>query len=125
MQDAVATAFSLSNLGSLDARRLRRGKIKIVVEHSLLQGAEQFEIRRFTTFKQAERWLKSREYPASDPTLKLPFRETRPLAGCRRGICRYDFFYGILHNRLYLKKIYYGYRRGRVYVKTIYLYDGD
>lgn len=127
MQDAAATAFNLSNLGKLDGRGFRRGKIKLVIEHSLLGGSEQFEARRFQTFRQAERWLQSREQEVVNESGKyrIPFREIRRLTGCRRGVCRYDFFYGILHNHLYLKKIFYGYRKNRPFIKTIYLLCGD
>ncbi|HEX8735509.1 MAG TPA: hypothetical protein VF721_09315 [Pyrinomonadaceae bacterium] len=128
MEEAVAAAFGNSQFGSLDAKRLRLGKIKLVIEHSLLDGDEQFEVRRFATFKQIERWLQSREQQAEAEGVgkyKLPIRVVDTRAGCRRGICRYYSPNGILHNHLYLKKIFYGYRGGRVYVKKIYLYDGD
>lgn len=116
----LSDAYMEKTLGKLDAERPYLGRVKIVIEHSLVEGKGQFEIKNFNTLAKGERWLKSRE--REDGT---PFREVRPLEGCNRGLCTYDFNGGILHNHLYIKKIAYGYRNGSPYIKTIYLLDGD
>jgi hypothetical protein len=121
LMKALDDAYNTGSMGRLDARRPYLGNVRIVIEHSLGEdGKGSFERRQFRTLAQAERWLKSRE--RGDGT---PFRETRPLEECSRGMCTYDFNGGILHNHLYLKKISYGFRKGRPYIKTIYLLDGD
>ncbi|HEX8846428.1 MAG TPA: cystatin domain-containing protein [Pyrinomonadaceae bacterium] len=119
--DALDVAFMSKNLGSLDARRPFVGKVRIVIEHSLAadDAKDRFEVRDFRKLAKAEQWLRSREQE------ELPFRETRPLEQCRRGVCTYDFNGGILHNRLYLKEVRYGMRNGRPYLKRILLLDGD
>ncbi len=116
---ALAEAYTSKLSGRLDAERPYFGKVKIVIEHSLVEGKDRFEIKKFKTLEQGERWLRSRERD------DLPRRETRPLLQCKKGLCTYDFEGGILHNHLYLRKISYGYRNGRPYIKTIYLLDGD
>lgn len=121
----VADAYESYNLSSLDRLRLFRGNVKIVIEYSILDWAdpsskdEQFKVRRFQSFKSAERWLTSREGEGG-----TPFRESRPLAGCRKGRCTFDFNGGILHNHLYLQKIFYGYRKNRLFIKKVYLLNG-
>ena len=118
LEGALGEAFMEKSLGRLDAGRPLLGRVKIVIEHSL--GENEFVVKYFKTFAQAERWLKSQE--REDGT---PIRETRPLIRCRKGLCTYDYEGGILHNHLYLKKIAYGYRQGRPYIKTLYFLDGD
>lgn len=120
--DKLETAYANEALGRLDAQRPYLQRVKIVIEHSLAGDTDKdrFETREFRTLAQAERWLKSRQ--REDGT---PFRNLRPLLNCRRGMCRYDFNGGILHNQLYFQKIAYGYRNGRPFIKTIYLLDGD
>lgn len=128
MRQAVDTAFVRSELGELDKQRLRRGKIKLVIEYSLIVDDEQFEVRHFANFKQMEGWLKSREIEQEAEGVgkyRLPTRVVDTFAGCRRGVCRYEMPNGVLHNQLYLQKISYGFRDGRLFVKTIYLYDGS
>jgi hypothetical protein len=120
LEDAFSKAYLAEDLGRLDAKRPYRGSVRIVIEHSLLEGKDQYEVRQFKTLASIERWLRSRT--REDGT---PFRDWRPLIQCARGLCTYDFDGGILHNHLYLKRIRYGYRNGRAYLKTIYLLDGD
>lgn len=121
LADKLEIAYMNSSLGRLDAGRPFLRRVKIVIEHSLAGDTDQdrFEIREFKTLAEGELWLKRRE--REDGT---PFRDVRSLTNCKRGLCRYDFAGGILHNRLYLKKIAYGYRNGRPYLKTIHLLDG-
>ncbi|MDT5063547.1 MAG: hypothetical protein QOH63_4006 [Acidobacteriota bacterium] len=118
----LAEAYTSKSLGSLDAEHPYLGKLKIVIEHSLADDTakNRFEIKEFKTLGKGEQWLRSRERGDSAPS-----RETRPLLGCKKGVCAYDFNGGILHNQLYLRKIAYGYRSGRPYIKTIFLLDGD
>ena len=121
LAQALGEAYTAKALGKLDAERPYRGKVKIVIEHSLAgdTAKDRFEVKEFQTLEQAERWLKSRE------TEELPARATKPLLQCKRGLCTYNFDGGILHNQLYLSKISYGFRTGRPYIKTIFLLDGD
>lgn len=122
---ALADAYEAKSLESLDAEHLYSGTVKIVIEHSLVDFGNKesvrnrIEVKEFKTFAQAEKWLDSREHD------ELPAREARPLEGCKRGVCAYDFDGGILHNHLYLQKISYGLRRGHPFLKTIFLLDGD
>lgn len=118
MVNELAEAYEAKALGRLDATRSYPGKVKIVIEHSLLEDT--FKIKRFETFEQGEQWLRGRE--EEDRT---PFRALMPLLRCRKGLCTYNFDGGISHNHLYLQKVAYGYRNGCPYIKTIYLYDGD
>lgn len=123
--ESVAVAYTTKSLGSLDASHPYAGKVRIVIEHSIMDVGEDADARSgivaksFKTFAQAEKWLTGREHD------ELPLREARPLVSCKRSVCDYDFDGGILHNHLYLQKISYGLRRGRPYIKTIYLLDGD
>jgi hypothetical protein len=123
LEDALSTAFFLGTLGKLDAKYPNFGKVRVVIEHSGADLAEdpngEFERKVFRTFGEFGRWLKSQEYENG-----LPFRVTMPLVGCRRGMCTYNFDGGILHNHLYLQQISYGYRKGHPYIKTIYLLNG-
>jgi hypothetical protein len=118
LMKAVDEAYALGRLARLDARRPYRGRVRIVITHSLGEDGNE-EARTFRTLAQADRWLKSRERDG------LPYRETRPLYECSHGSCEFDFNGGILHNHLYLQSVSYGFRRGRPYIKTIYLLDGD
>lgn len=122
LMKAIDDAYRTDSLGRLDARRPYLGQVRIVIEHSLAGDGEknQFVRRSFRTLAQAESWLRKRK--REDGT---PFRETRPLYECASGVCEFDFNGGILHNHLYLKRVYYGWRGGRPYIKTIYLLDGD
>lgn len=116
---AVGEAFEAKDLGRLDVNRASLHKVRIVIRHSLGEGDSEYEIKRVRSFREAERWLKSRE------TGEYPGRSVRPLVRCKRGICSYDFEGGIVHMVLFLQRITYGYRNGCPYVKTIYLLDGD
>jgi hypothetical protein len=122
LMEALDKAYTDKALGRLDAGRPYLGRVRIVIVHSLAADDDPHgtEIRTFRTLAQAEKWLKSRELGEG-----LPFRETRPLEGCSKGSCGYDFNGGILHNHLYLQEVSYGFIKGRPYIKTIYLLDGD
>ncbi len=120
LESALSEAYQVETLGKLDAGRSFKRKVRVVIEHSLGTGAEQYESKLVRTFEQLERWLRSRQ--REDGT---PFRESRPLLRCRNGTCTYDFNGGILHNHLYLKRFTYGYHNGQPYIRTIYLLDGD
>lgn len=116
----AADVYKAKNLGALDAERLVLSKVKIVIEHSLLEELP-FETKFFRSFKSVERWLKSREGGEEGS----PFRQVQTFTGCRKGRCSFDQDGGILHNQLYLKRIYYGFRNGRAYIKELYFLDGD
>lgn len=121
LEKVLAEAYTAKDLGRLDAERPYSGKVRIVIEHSLVEDGskDQFEIKAFRTLAQGEQWLRSRE------TDGFPARYLRPLLRCRKGLCTYDLNGGINHKHLYLQKIAYGYRNGRPYIKTIFLLDGD
>lgn len=122
LSKALGEAYEAKALGRLDADHPYLGRLRIVIEHSLADDNDKnrFVVKSFKSLEQAERWLKSLEREDG-----APFRETRPLIACKRGLCAYNFDGGILHNHLYLKRISYSYRNGRPYIKTIYLLDGD
>jgi hypothetical protein len=124
--DKVEIGFGNRQLADLDGQHLFRGRIRFVIEHSLVDDTDpgHFEIRNFRTFAAAQRWLQSRETP-NEEYPPVPFPSLRPLLHCRRGVCTYDLDGGIDHNHLYLTKIFYGRRNGQAFLKTIYLLDGD
>jgi hypothetical protein len=120
LEDAFSIAYTSDNLGTLDAKRPSWGNVRIVIEYPLAEDPrDRYERRVFKTFGKIGRWLKSKE--REDGT---PFRVSMPLAGCKRGLCTYDFNGGIDHNHLYIDKISYGYRNGHPYIKTIFLLAG-
>ena len=119
--EAFADAYLARALDKLDAERAYWGKVRIVIEHSLLSSAganaeDRYEIREFKTFAQVERWLRNRG--------EIPYRAVVGPRRCKKGLCTYDPG-ALSHSYLYLKKIAYGYRKGRPYIKTVYLLDGD
>jgi hypothetical protein len=124
--DKVELGFGNRQLADLDGRHLFRGRIRFVIEHSLVDDTDpgHFEVRSFRTFAAAQRWLQSRETP-NEGYPPVPFPSVRSLQQCRKGVCEYDFDGGIDHNHLYLKRVYYRTRHGRPQLKTIYLLDGD
>lgn len=115
----IGEGYEGQSLRKLDAKHPYLGKVRIIIQHSLLSGDDEFESRRFSSFRQAERWLKGREMD------EMPGRIAMPLVRCEKGVCTYNFDGGIAHRSLYLKKITYGYRNGCPYIKTILLLDGD
>ena len=119
LQDAFSIAYTSDTLGTLDTKRQYRGKVRIVIEYPEADPKAIYLSKVFKTFGGVGRWLKSRE--REDGT---PFRVTRPLIGCKRGHCTYDFDWGIDHNHLYIDKISYGYKNGRPYIKTVFLLAG-
>jgi hypothetical protein len=119
LEDMFSIAYTSDDLGTLDVKRPYWGKVRIVIEYPLADPKDRYESKVFKTFGKFGRWLKSRE--REDGT---PFRETRPLVGCKRGLCTYDFNGGIDHNHLYLDKISSAYRNGHPYIKTIFLLAG-
>ena len=119
LQDAFSIAYTSDNLGTLDTNRQYRGKVRIVIEYPEADLKPIYLSKAFKTFKGVGRWLKSME--REDGT---PFRVTRPLIGCKRGHCTYDFDGGIDHNHLYIDKISYAFRNGSPYIKTVFLLAG-
>jgi hypothetical protein len=117
----LADAYVTRNLGRLDRKYPSQGKVKIEIEDSLSgeDTKNKSSIKEFRSLAQGEQWLRSRAIN------DFPVRQIKPLIGCKRGSCTYDFSQGILHNQLYLKKISYGYKNGRHYLKAIYLLDGN
>ena len=107
----------VDDLGSLDRLGLIRGSVKIVIRHSIAEP--EFESKSFRSFKAAERWLDSREIDG------FPVRMSMPFKGCGKSVCTFESEGGILHNRLYTKKIIFGYRKNRPYVKAVQFLDGD
>jgi hypothetical protein len=117
LQRAFAIAYTSDNLGTLDTKRQYRGKVRIVIEYPDADLKDLSKV--FKTFERVGRWLKSMERQDG-----IPFRVTRPLIGCKRGRCTYDFDGGIDHNHLYIDKITYGYINRRPYIKTVFLLAG-
>jgi hypothetical protein len=117
----LAQSFEGKTMAQLDATRSYSGTFRIVIEHSLADddSPDLFVVRRFRSLAAFEKWLKSREIEG------LPGRNSMPLVGCARGVCKFQSDVGILHNNLYLKRVTYGIRNGCPYIKTIYLLDGD
>jgi len=123
LQQKIADAYKQNNLASLDGKNLVAGSVKVVIEHSLVEGKngdELIETRQFKTLAAIDAWIKKRR--EDDNT---PFNEIRPLLRCSRGRCAYNFDGGIDHNHLYLHDVYYGFRSGRPYITRIHLLDGD
>jgi hypothetical protein len=116
---ATAEAYSARNLSQLDTGRPTQ-PVRLTLEHSLGEDSDRLMTKAFRNLTALEQWLRSQEN--SDG---LPTRESRPLLGCRKQICTYNFQQGILHNHLYLKKITYGFHRGRPYIKEVHLLNGD
>jgi hypothetical protein len=119
LQRAFSIAYTSDNLGTLDTKRQYRGKVRIVIEYPEADLKPIYLSKVFKTFERVGRWLKSKE--REDGT---PFRVTRPLIGCKRGRCTYDFDGGIDHNHLYIDKITYGFINRRPYIKTVFLLAG-
>ncbi|SRR6266478_4991839 len=119
LQNAFSIAYTSDTLGTLDTKRQYRGKVRIVIEYPEADPKAIYLSKVFKTFAGVGRWLRSMEREAG-----IPFRVTRPLIGCKRGHCTYDFDGGIDHNHLYIDKISYGYINGRPYIKTVFLLAG-
>ena len=123
LEDDFSTSYGLGTLATLDGKRTNPGKLRVVVEHSGADIADdpngEFERKVFKNFGQLGRWLKSQENEDG-----LPRKVTMPLLGCRRGLCTHNFDGGILHNHLYLQKIAYSYRNKKPYIRTIFLLEG-
>lgn len=115
---AVSDAYTWGVLGWLDRNKHDSlGKVKIIIKHSI--AIDKSETKEFKSFEQAEQWLRSREDKGR------PVRVRRPLLGCQKSLCTYNFEEGLLHGHLYLQKITYGYNNGSPYIATIHLLDGD
>ena len=121
--DEFEIAFVQDRLEKLDAKYPNYGKVRVEIEYTSIEP----DIKVFKTFGGIGRWLRSMEtdsMPLEDgTTMKLPMRLMSEVS-CQRGLCTYDYDGGILHNRLYIKKISYGYRNGRPYIKNIFLLAG-
>lgn len=118
---AFSKAYAKKRLASLDRERPYGSTIKFVIAFSRIKDYEdaESEVKSFKTLAQAERWLIKRGINSN-----IPSRETEPLKGCKKGVCRYDVT-GLLHNQLFLIGFNYGYSKGRPYIKTVYLTDGE
>lgn len=112
------TAYQNRNLFQLDSKYSVGEKIKVIIEHSILEE-ENLEHGSFKSFKNLESWFDEREEDG------LPNRNTRTLLDCELGKCEFDFDGGILHNNLYLHKIEYEESEACYNIKTIYFLDGD
>ena len=120
LERSFSEAYRTKTLSTLDRRNSVTGAVTVVIEHSLGEGKDQFETKRFRSFAKIDEWLKKREREDGSP-----FRQTMPLIRCARGRCRYNFDGGILHNQLYLHDFSYSVRNGRAYITRIHLLDGD
>lgn len=120
--ESLSEAYVAKKLGRFAAALPRSRKLRLVIEHSLVDDDDKgrFVIKEFKTLAQCDRWLTSQESPDG-----FPFRVNRPLRQCKQGVCTYDMQSGLAHKQLYLDRFTYGYRNGRLYIKTIYLLDGD
>lgn len=118
----IVEAYNAENLGRLDAARLVRGRVRIVIEFmsSSDEDAPPDEVGRFRSFGAAERWLKKR-----NQRYATSFGRTQTFTGCARGVCGFEQMNGILHNQLYLSEIRYGYRKNRPFIKAIYFLNSD
>ena len=88
LENAFSIAYTSDNLSTLDTKRQYRGKVRIVIEYPDADLKDLSKV--FKTFERVGRWLKSMERQDG-----IPFRVTRPLIGCKRGRCTYDFDGGI------------------------------
>jgi hypothetical protein len=118
--NSVAIAYQKENLGALDPQHPYVGKITIAIKHSLRGDHAPLDSKTFLSLAAGEQWLKSKARQAG------PYRTVKPLIGCQKGLCTFNFKDGILHNHLYLKEIGYGVTKGdRPYIKSILFLDGD
>ena len=113
--EEVSTAFSLDELASLDSKRMRIGRVRLVIENSI--GEPEIERYRFSSFKEMARWFKR-------PINSYEARVAWPLTECSKGECGFYLDGGILHSHFYLTGITYGYRSKRLYVKSIEIMAG-
>jgi hypothetical protein len=120
LANAVAIAYQNQNLGVLDPQHPYVGKVEILIQHSLGGDSDRPVGQSFTRLVAVEQWLKHKARGSG------PYRTLKPLVGCHKGLCTFNFKDGILHNHLYLKEIRYGLTKGdRPYIKSILLLDGD
>jgi hypothetical protein len=120
LANAVVVAYENQNLGILDAQSSSVDQIEISIQHSLGGDGDRPNHKTFSRWAAGEKWLKSKAREAG------PYRTIKPLVGCQKGLCTFNFKDGILHNHLYLKEIRYGLLKGdRPYLKSILLLDGD
>jgi hypothetical protein len=118
--NSVAIAYEKEELGALDAQHPYVGKIAIMIKHSLRPGSDTSDGKAFNSLAAGERWLKSKARRTG------PYRTVKPLLGCQKDLCTFNFKDGILHNHLYLKEIRYGMTKSDLpYIKSILLLDGD
>lgn len=120
LAESFAKAYKAKNLGQLDKERPLLGKVKFRIENSLAENEkDQTEIKSFTNFKAAEKWLRTRE------TGGLPARNIIPLTECKKGVCTYNL-QGLLHNNLFLTEFTFGYKKDKCpFIKTVFLIDGN
>lgn len=108
-----AEAFTGRSLVAFDAAKPYRGRVTMVVEHSITGRTD---MRGFTTLKTAAQWLMRSRKEAN--------LNAGGLERCKNGTCTYADE-GLLHNSLYLKKVTYGITKGRAYLKSVFFLDGD
>jgi hypothetical protein len=83
-------------------------------------NSPEFESRTFRNFTAMERWLKSEENQPG-----FPLRTSGDKLSCRRGLCRLDLLDGqMMHNHVYLTRVWYGHSKRGLYVKRIKLLYG-
>jgi hypothetical protein len=114
----LSYAYATRSLDKLDNKNYVAKKVKIIINHSI--QIDKNETKEFKTLAEGERWLTSQEYVANRPV-----RAIKPLLGCQKNLCNYNFKDGISHEHLYLKKIEYSYKNGHPQIEVIYLLDGD
>ena len=121
LADKVAAAFS-NHVGSLDRANLLRGRLKVSIQNWIVpdDSFPEFQSRTFKNFTAMERWLKSEENQPG-----FPRRTSGMGLSCRSGLCRLDLKDGqMMHNHVYLTRIWYGYSKGSIYIKRIKLLYG-
>ena len=117
----MAAAFA-NDVRPLDRDRLLRGRLKMSIQHSIIpdDSFPEYESRTFQSFSAMELWLKSEENQPG-----FPVRTSGERISCRRGVCRLDLIDGqMMHNHVYLTRVWYGRSRGRLYVKRIRMLYG-
>jgi hypothetical protein len=120
LANKMAAAFS-NGLRPLDREHLLQGRLKLSIQHWITDGDDpEYESRTFKNFSAMERWLKREENQPG-----FPVRMSGERLSCRSGICSLDLIDGqMMHNHVYLTRVWYGHSKGRLYVKRIKILYG-